>query len=62
MDGERGERELISLVERLWDIECRHLLGSLSEPEYRQALAAVRGVPPAAHPVKTERTLEMEYE
>lgn len=62
MDGEHGERELIRLVERLWDIECLHLLGSLSEPEYRRALTAVRGALPAARPVEDERNLEMECE
>lgn len=62
MNCEYTEREQIHLVERLWNIECLHLLGSLSEQEYRRALAAVRRALPAARSVETELALEMEYE
>lgn len=35
--------ETIDLVGKLWDIECRHLLGKLTRAEYRRALVALRG-------------------
>lgn len=62
MNCEYTEREHIHLVERLWNIECLHQLGSLSEQEYRRALAAVRRAQPAARPAASEPALEMEYE
>lgn len=37
-----SERDLIRLVENLWEIECRRLLGSISPLEYRQGIAALR--------------------
>jgi hypothetical protein len=36
-----GQREQIELAQRLWEVECRHLLGALPTPQYRQALAAL---------------------
>jgi len=33
--------ETIDLVGKLWDIECRHLLGKLTRAEYRQAVVAL---------------------
>ena len=36
-------RETIELVGKLWDVECRHLLGSLTRAEYRHAVVALRG-------------------
>lgn len=62
MNCEYTEREHIHLVERLWDIECRHLLGGLSEPEYRRALAAIRRALPAARPEQLELAMEVECE
>jgi len=47
LPGPACERDLIALVERLWEIECRHLLGSIPTAEYRQEVAALlheRGV------------------
>ena len=38
-----NSRETIDLVGKLWDIECRHLLGKLSPAEYRHAVVALRG-------------------
>lgn len=38
-----NSRETIDLVGKLWDIECRHLLGKLTRAEYRRALVALRG-------------------
>ncbi len=34
-------RETIELVGKLWDVECRHLLGHLTRAEYRQAVVAL---------------------
>lgn len=42
MERDAAGRERIRLVEMLWDMECRRLLGALTPPEYRQALAAAR--------------------
>jgi hypothetical protein len=38
-----NSRETIDLVGKLWDIECRHLLGKLTRAEYRRAIVALRG-------------------
>ncbi len=38
-----NSRETIELVSKLWDIECRHLLGKLTRAEYRRAVVALRG-------------------
>lgn len=35
--------ETIDLVGKLWDIECRHLLGKLTRAEYRRAVVALCG-------------------
>jgi hypothetical protein len=59
---ENSEREQIHLVETLWELECRHLLGSLPEPEYRRALAALLGARRAERPMETELAVEVEYE
>lgn len=62
MDCDYAERELIHLVETLWEIECRHLLGSLSTPEYRRALAAARGARPLERHVETDLYEEVNCE
>lgn len=36
-----SERELIQLVERMWEIECRRLLGLVSTLEYRKKVVAL---------------------
>lgn len=36
-----SQREQIELVQRLWEIECRYLLGFLPATKYRQELAAL---------------------
>ncbi|MCB4359074.1 hypothetical protein [Quatrionicoccus australiensis] len=38
-----NSRETIDLVGKLWDIECRHLLGKLTRAEYRRTVVALRG-------------------
>lgn len=38
-----NSRETIDLVGKLWDIECRHLLGKLTRAEYQRAVVALRG-------------------
>jgi len=38
-----NSRETIDLVGKLWDLECRHLLGKLTRAEYRHAVVALRG-------------------
>lgn len=40
MECRDASRQLIRLVETLWDVECRRLLGTLSAAERRQAVAA----------------------
>lgn len=62
MIGENTEREQIHLAETLWALECRHLLGGLSEPEYRRRLAALLGRRPAERYPETELAVEVEDE
>jgi hypothetical protein len=38
-----NSRETIDLVGKLWDIECRHLLGKLTRAEYQRAVVALCG-------------------
>ncbi|MFZ2971636.1 MAG: hypothetical protein WA049_03280 [Ferribacterium limneticum] len=38
-----NSRDTIDMVGKLWDIECRHLLGKLTRAEYRRAVVALRG-------------------
>lgn len=45
-----NQREQIRLVETLWWIECRHLLGDLSESEYHDALIDAHGCRFAGQP------------
>ena len=42
LHGAGSQGEAIARVSQLWQIECRRLLGRLSQAEYRQALAALR--------------------
>lgn len=37
--GAATERQLIKLTESLWSIACRHLLGAMSDADYRRELA-----------------------
>lgn len=43
MECRPPERQLIGLVETIWDIECRRLLGTLSPAERRLAVADALG-------------------
>lgn len=38
-----NSRQTIDLVGKLWDIECRHLLGKLTRADHRRAVVALRG-------------------
>jgi len=57
---DNAERAQIHLVETLWEIECRYLLGSLSTPEYRRALAVLLAARPAERLMETEPTVEVD--
>lgn len=59
MERDSARRERIRLVETLWDMECRRLLGALSTPEYRQALAALRHRQPAGTAPEQARCEEL---
>lgn len=62
MERDTAGRERIRLVETLWDMECRRLLGALTTPEYRQALAAARRLGPAGPAPEHARREEMPCE
>lgn len=59
MECRTPERQLIGLVETIWDIECRRLLGALSAAERRQAVAEVLAASP---PPYREKRLPLEVD
>lgn len=52
------DRDQIDRVQRLWEIECRRLLGALPMQEYRLALAAVLGACPEQNEPDMEASCE----
>lgn len=60
MECRTPERQLIGLVETIWDIECRRLLGSLSPAERRLAVADALGASPP--PPGREKRLALEVD